>query len=122
MKIILETLKNIISDISYWLKSNLVVFANLIQLSVPYIMYFIPGERTAKNVWPLIIPIIGILLFRLLNAVANKIGKGNVVPVPSKRFTEISEDGEVSVETARLQEMLLYLADVEDYIERKHLN
>lgn len=40
------------------------------------------------------------------------------VPVPSKRFTEVDEDGMVSVEQCRLQEMIVYVADVEDYLER----
>lgn len=41
------------------------------------------------------------------------------VPYPSKRFTEVDNDGMVSVESSRLQEMMLYVADVEDYLERK---
>lgn len=40
------------------------------------------------------------------------------IPVPPKRFTEVSDDGIVSVESSRLQEMLVYVADVEDTLER----
>ena len=38
-------------------------------------------------------------------------------PVPSKRFTSESRDGEVTVENSRLQEMIIYVCDVEDWLE-----
>lgn len=38
-------------------------------------------------------------------------------PIPSKRFTTESRDGEVTVENSRLQEMIIYVCDVEDWLE-----
>lgn len=38
-------------------------------------------------------------------------------PVPAKRFTSESRDGEVSIEKNRLQEMILYVSEVEDWLE-----
>lgn len=38
-------------------------------------------------------------------------------PVPVKRFTSESRDGEVSIENRRLQEMIIYVCDVEDWLE-----
>lgn len=38
-------------------------------------------------------------------------------PVPAKRFTSESKDGEVSIEKNRLQEMILYVSEVEDWLE-----
>ena len=38
-------------------------------------------------------------------------------PVPTKRFTSESRDGEVTVENSRLQEMIIYVCDVEDWLE-----
>lgn len=38
-------------------------------------------------------------------------------PVPVKRFTSESGDGEVSIEKNRLQEMILYVSEVEDWLE-----
>lgn len=38
-------------------------------------------------------------------------------PVPAKRFTSESRDGEVSIEKSRLQEMILYVSEVEDWLE-----
>lgn len=39
------------------------------------------------------------------------------LPVPPKRFTSESRDGEVSIEKNRLQEMILYVSEVEDWLE-----
>lgn len=41
----------------------------------------------------------------------------NGFPVPHKRFTSESRDGEVTVENSRLQEMIIYVCDVEDWLE-----
>lgn len=38
-------------------------------------------------------------------------------PVPVKRFTSEYRDGEVTIENSRLQEMILYVCDVEDWLE-----
>lgn len=38
-------------------------------------------------------------------------------PVPTKRFTTEYRDGEVSIENSRLQEMIIYVCDVEDWLE-----
>lgn len=38
-------------------------------------------------------------------------------PIPAKRFTSESRDGEVTIENSRLQEMIIYVCDVEDWLE-----
>jgi hypothetical protein len=41
------------------------------------------------------------------------------IPVPYNRFTEVDYDsGQVEVENKRLQEMILYMADLEDWFDR----
>lgn len=41
------------------------------------------------------------------------------VPVPRKRFTRVDRDeGQVDVSQSRLMEMILYVADLEDWLER----
>lgn len=83
-------------------------------------MYMI-GQRTYKIKLneELLIPIVVFIMIYLVNSYANKIGKGITIPVPDKRFTEVDDDGEVSVENRRIQELLLYTADLEDWLERK---
>ena len=38
-------------------------------------------------------------------------------PVPTKRFTTEYRDGEITIENGRLQEMIIYVCDVEDWLE-----
>lgn len=39
------------------------------------------------------------------------------VPIPDKRFTEEKEDGEVTIEYARLQELILFMDEYENWLE-----
>lgn len=77
--------------------------------------------KYAFNVFVLIIPIASFLIQVIMNRVNDKIGKGREIPIPESKFTQEDSDGEVSIDTHRLQEMILYVADVESYLERKHL-
>lgn len=38
------------------------------------------------------------------------------MPVPSRRFTTVDKDGMVSVPKDRMQEMIIYVSEVEDYL------
>lgn len=44
-------------------------------------------------------------------------GVDDDLPVPNERFTEV-EKGEVSIDKARLQELILYVAELEDWVEK----
>lgn len=107
------------SEVKYFVKSNLYAAAAFLGFMMPLLCFAV-----AKMSFPVPIVLQVILIacvqFALYCAkwYASKIGKGRSIPVPMKRFTQVSEDGEVSVETGRIQEMLLYVADVEDYLER----
>lgn len=120
-KIIVEITIDAYNSFVYFIKSNLITFANILYLAAPYIMYF-TGRYTANNEvgFEFFIPLAFIVVIYYLRSTANKIGKGTTVPVPDNRFTQVDEDsGEVSVENNRIQELLLYMADLEDWMERK---
>lgn len=119
---IIEVFKNI----GEFIRNHLVTFANIITVIIPYIMYvvgqYVANEGKGFSIgWELIIPLMALLTVYILKSIANKIGKGITIPVPNKRFTEVDEDGEVSMEVNRTQELLLYIADLEDWLERKGL-
>ena len=121
-EIIVESLNTTI----YFLTSNMRHFANILNFCCPYLMYFIGQYVQIGNFkfvygLELIIPIVISMLTYFLHSAANKTGKGNACPVPAKRFTEVSDEGEVSIENDRLQELLLYMADLEDWMERKNI-
>lgn len=67
----------------------------------------------------LFIPIIVGIVTYYMKAFGNRANKGSRVPIPVKRFTTVDEDGEVSIEQSRLNELLLYTADLEDWLEKR---
>lgn len=124
LSIILEVTMDAFRNFTYFIKSNLITFANILNLIVPYLMYFI-GQYVANDRNEIAIgsevfvPLAFIVLIYYLKSTANKIGKGITIPIPEKRFTHVDEDGEVSIEHKRLQELILYVADLEDWMQRK---
>lgn len=126
IRIFVEITAEAICSINYFIKSNLRNFATILNVMLPYVMYFI-GQRVALAKdgitigIELIIPIAFIILTFYLNSTANKLGKGTTIPLPDKRFTKVEDNDEVTIENQRLQELILYLADLEDWLERKGL-
>lgn len=106
-------------NVSYFL-------GTFIELALPYAMLFL-GEFLREERGKLAIggevflPMVFLVIVYIFHSIGNKANKGSAVPVPRKRFTEVKDDGEVTAEYARMEEMLLYMADLEDYLERKHL-
>ena len=102
---------------------NLRNLALLLQIGLPYLMWYLGAylyeERGEFAVGgELFVPLVVFLVIYFIGSFANHIGKGERIPVPEKRFTEV-DDGEVSIPVSRQDEMLFYLADLEDYLERK---
>lgn len=130
MKRFINVTKDIISDIIYsvlyFIENNLRNFAVLINFALPYLMLFIGQyvydfrDKYALG-GELFVPLIVFFVSYLLNSYANRFGKGISVPIPEKRFTELGDDGEVSIPVDRENEMILYMADLEDWLERKGL-
>lgn len=111
-------------EVVYFFAINMRYIANLISIAVPYGMYilgqYLALERGTFAVGgELFLPVVIALLVNGLRGIANKTNKGARIPKPDVRFTDVSEDGEVSVREERLPEMLLYMADLEDWMERK---
>lgn len=105
---------------AYYLKNNLFVIMCLIQGILPMAALIIGFKLDTDYV-----PACVIILIFIQSAVSytkklmENMGKGNDVPVPKERFTAVDEDGEVTVRIERAQELLLYVCDLEDYLERK---
>lgn len=69
--------------------------------------------------WYISIPIIVWIVTEIYMVYLNKNNIGDRMPIPKERFTEELSDGEVVIETDRTQEMILYMADLEDYLFSK---
>lgn len=126
LRILVEVTADILCNFVYFIKNNLTNFANVLNLIIPYAMYFI-GQYVAFNRgnisvgYEICTPLVFVIIIYYLRSTANKMGKGITIPIPDKRFTNVDDDGEVSVEHKRIQELLLYTADLEDWLERKGL-
>lgn len=127
LRFTLEIILDVLRGIAYFLKQNLRNFAAILNLLLPFIMYFIGqwcvsfrgGIAVGGEI---AIPIVVCVIVYYLKSLANKYGKGSYIPVPEKRFTEVDEEsGEVNVRNDRVQELILYLANLEDWLERKGL-
>lgn len=122
-KAMFATIMELFQSIRYFIRSNLKNFAKASQVMLPYLMFFIAKENEIESkkflILCLSIPIIFYIIIFFLKSYANKIGKGESIPSPSKRFTSVREDGEVSIESERIQELILYLADLEDWLEKR---
>ena len=126
LRIIVEITIEALCAVGYFIKCNLRNFATILNIIVPYVMYFIGQmvavERNGIAVGgELFVPVLFAILIFYFKSTANKLGKGTTIPLPNKRFTKIEDDGEVTIENKRVQELILYLADLEDWLERKGL-
>ena len=113
-----------IYSLMYAIQFNLRYVANLMNLCLPYLMYAF-GQCIAMDRGQFVIggevfiPIVIMISTHYIKEASNKVNKGTHIPIPEERFTEVTDDGEVSIEQDRIQELLLYTADLEDWMERK---
>ena len=110
----------LIQDFFRMMKNGIPIISMILKLGLPYMMYWYGMEKGKPTYW-LFLPLVFWFVTIILDRLAEKTGKGKNIPVPAKRFTEEDSDGEVSIEQARLQEMILYVSDIENYLERHHL-
>lgn len=90
---------------------NLPVIINII---IPYIM-FLFGKYNISY-WCLIVPIILWIIAKFIKFLKMPDNE-YAIPVYSRRFTELGEDGFVMINKNDLIEIASYLYDVEEYIE-----
>ena len=122
MNLLKEVLRDTWFGVAYFIRSNLRHIANIIEFALPYCMFYAGMNNNLNVVLALLGPIIVFLGIHIIRSLADKLGTGNrIPPVPGKRFTQVDDDGEVSIENDRIQELILYLADLEDWMERKNI-
>ena len=116
----------VVNNFVYFIKFNLRYFAGLANVLLPYVMYVLGQSRYAEATryscgLELLVPIAVTVIVYYIREFANRSNLGNSLPVPTKRFTQVDEFGEVTIENRRVQELLLYTADLEDWLHRKGL-
>lgn len=111
------------TSIVQFMKRNADSFANLlIALSpVTFLVLGIHGMQyrgyfAFGGEWFLIVP--WLIAIWVLKSYAHVVNRSANVPVPNHRFTEVSVGGNVSVDEDRIMEMVVFVADYEDWLER----
>lgn len=98
---------------------------NALLVSGPFVMLLV-GEYTYadRGYWAVggevILPFVFVIAGFALKSYARVSGTDHSdIPVPYRRFTKVDyNSGQVDVEYDRVQEMILYMADLEDWFDR----
>lgn len=112
-------------NVFFFIEDHLKDLALILNMMLPYAMLYIGqdlGIARGKVAfgWELLVPVFIGLLIYLTKGTANRLGKGTTMPIPIKRFTQ-ETDVETFVPTSRTQELILYMADLENWLERNGL-
>lgn len=98
---------------------------NVLLISGPFVMLLVGEYAYAdRGYWAVggevILPFIFVIAGFALKSYARVSGTDHSdIPVPYRRFTNVDYDsGQVDVEYDRVQEMILYMADLEDWFDR----
>ena len=108
----------------YFISINLKYLIKLIEISIPYIYAYISillyKERNNLIIgYEVLFPIIAYIILSVLNNFLNKINKGYDIPLPRERFTTLNDNGNVSVDNSSINDIILYLYDLEEYLKSK---
>lgn len=108
----------------YFISINLKYLIKLIDISIPYIYAYISillyRERNVFIIgYEVLFPIIAYIILSLLNNFLNKINRGYDIPLPRERFTTLNDNGNVSVDNSSINDIILYLYDLEEYLKSK---
>ena len=123
-KTVQKASKTLLVIINNFIKRNLKALSRVILLPIPLVVFYLGSvlEFNFLNCLKIIaLEAFVILLSWLLSFISLELNGKMNFPESRKRFTKEDEDGEVTIETKRLQEMILWVADVEDWMERKGL-
>lgn len=120
--IIKSVLKELVYSISYTLENIVYYIPGIINLLNPYLFLLISIKmfniRLGFEIgYEYLIPIILFVISDMVRRLANRLNVGEDIPIPSEPFTE-NDNGEISVLQSRIQEMILYVNDVENYLYR----
>lgn len=124
LDVIIEVVKETVHSIVHTIKRNVGLLGTIIEFCAPYLMYVL-GQKLAidREMFSVggevFIPLFVWLIANFTKNIANKMNRGPRIPKPTKRFTEVDEDGVITIEESKIEELLVYTADLEDWMERK---
>lgn len=112
-----ESFIEVLIDIKYGVIKNLKTIAIILLILFPVMIAEINIGRTAR----IIAMIFLIIIIRLICDTSNKLNRVTTggIPVPKKRFTRVDENGFIDINQNNMQEAILYLYEVENYLKKK---
>ena len=124
LKAFRSSISELYHQFKYFISINIKYLMKLIDISIPYIYAYISillyKERNSFIIgYEVLIPIIAYIILSVLNNFLNKINKGYDIPLPRERFTTLNDNGNVSVDNSSINDIILYLYDLEEYLKSK---
>lgn len=112
-----ESSIDVMVDIKYGIIKNLKMFAILLLILFPSVIAEINMGRLARIISMCLL----ILFVRIIGDTSNKLNRvtSGGIPVPKKRFTRVDENGFIDINQNNMQEAILYLYEVENYLKKK---
>lgn len=116
-KALAESSIEVMVDIKYGIIKNLKMFAILLLILFPSVIAEINMGRLARIISMCLL----ILFVRIIGDTSNKLNRvtSGGIPVPKKRFTRVDENGFIDINQNNMQEAILYLYEVENYLKKK---
>ena len=124
LKAFRSSISELYHQFKYFISINIKYLIKLIDISIPYIYAYISillyRDRNSFIIgYEVLIPIIAYIILSVLNNFLNKINKGYDIPLPRERFTTLNDNGNISVDNSSINDIILYLYDLEEYLKSK---
>lgn len=124
LKAFRSSISELYHQFKYFISINIKYLIKLIDISIPYIYAYISillyRDRNRLTIgYEVLIPIIAYIILSVLNNFLNKINKGYDIPLPRERFTTLNDNGNISVDNSSINDIILYLYDLEEYLKSK---
>lgn len=120
VSIIAGIIKDTVQSFTLWIHNHTKQIAEVIDMLYPYLIAYLVAGELRPNVGWFLPPLFWCIVY-VLKMYAKRTGKGISVPKPVTRFTEVSEDGEITIPTTRIEELILYMCDLEDWFEKEKI-
>lgn len=118
-----DVLVELYKSIKYRVVNSVYIIALLLEFSMPYIMYRLGYSLyiSRGGIYigsELLLPIVLFFIVKVLKEYAKKKNIVDEMPIPDKRYTRVDEEGNVHMDRNKYMEMMIYVANVENYLER----
>lgn len=120
--LICDAIRESVVTLRYNIKDNLGKIGNFIYIVIPYVCILCErnGMLLHNNFLTFVIPLLLVYIVYIVkkaDAICHNRTSDNI-PLPYNRFTTEDADGMITVEEGRMEELLLYVDELENELER----